>query len=396
MTPPSPRRAIDMRRRAFLGAAAGLPLLGTACARVEPTCFASDWSGFLARHMQPDGRVVDFDAAGQHSTSEGQSYAMFLALVHNEPDTFERALRWAEQNLCAGQSIDRQLPAWRWGRRGDGSWGVLDPNAASDADLWIAYALLEAARLWSKPQYGTAALGLLNLIAAREVRELPGLGTVLLPWPADAVPPADPPVLRLNPSYLPLQVLRRLALAQPAGPWAAIGSHTVAWLPRVCLEGFAPDWFGYSPVTHAVGPDPEKGPVGSYDAIRVYLWAGMLDPADPWHAPLMDTLAGPARQLRQSGTVFERVDTLTGQGEGHAPVGYAGALLPYLKSRGERALLDTQLARIRTRLDGAATSPLPYYERVLLLFGRDWLAGRYAFAPSGHLQTHWNLKCPDL
>ena len=39
------------------------------------------WEQFTQRFMQDDGRVIDYTTAQQHSTSEGQSYAMFFALV---------------------------------------------------------------------------------------------------------------------------------------------------------------------------------------------------------------------------------------------------------------------------------------------------------------------------
>ena len=54
-------------------------------APMPATCHpAADWNAFVARHVQRDGRVIDFNSAQQHSTSEGQSYAMFFALVHND------------------------------------------------------------------------------------------------------------------------------------------------------------------------------------------------------------------------------------------------------------------------------------------------------------------------
>ena len=39
------------------------------------------------------------------------------------------------------------------GQKDDEQWTLLDSNSASDSDLWIARALLEAGRLWQQPQY---------------------------------------------------------------------------------------------------------------------------------------------------------------------------------------------------------------------------------------------------
>ena len=79
------------------------------------TC--DDWSAyraFVSRFVQQDGRVVDFSTPTQQTTSEGQSYGMFFALVANDRATFERVLRWTRANLSAGRfdGDDVKLPAW--------------------------------------------------------------------------------------------------------------------------------------------------------------------------------------------------------------------------------------------------------------------------------------------
>src|SRR6201991_4325475 len=85
-----------------------------------------DWPAyrlFVERVVQADGRVVDRSTEAQQTTSEGQSYGMFFALVANDRATFDRLLGWMRSNLSAGRfdSADVQLPAWQWGRKPDGS-----------------------------------------------------------------------------------------------------------------------------------------------------------------------------------------------------------------------------------------------------------------------------------
>ncbi|EPN64545.1 endo-1,4-D-glucanase, partial [Pseudomonas syringae pv. actinidiae ICMP 19079] len=87
-------------------------------------------------------------------------------------------------------------------------------GSASDADLWIIYALLEAARIWQHPAYRNDALALLNTVEARLVVNLPGLGKMLLPGPEGFVQPDHS--WRLNASYLPVPLLRRLSREEPA------------------------------------------------------------------------------------------------------------------------------------------------------------------------------------
>ncbi|HEY2254223.1 MAG TPA: cellulose synthase complex periplasmic endoglucanase BcsZ [Variovorax sp.] len=393
MTPSS----IARDRRRWLGALALLPLaarLPAAAQQASGACLpATDWSSFAARHLQADGRIVDFDTPQQQSTSEGQSYGLFFALVHNDRQAFERVLSWTESNLAEG-SLATRLPAWQWGRKSDNSWGVLDDNPASDSDLWIAYALLEAGRLWNEPRFQALGRAVLAQVARDEVVTLPGLGRMLLPWPQSV---ATGPLWRLNPSYLPLQLLRRFQQVDGQGPWGEIADNAVRMIATVTPQGFAPDWCAWSDKDRAFAPDPEKGTVGSYDAIRVYLWAGMLSASDPAHQPLLKSLYGPRRTLELPRPMPEFVDTATGTPRGTGPVGFSGALLPYLKSQGLTSLLDTELARVRARVGSPAqptSAPLPYYERILLLFGQAWLDGRFAFSRTGQLQTHWRLLCP--
>ena len=131
--------------------------------------------------MSGDGRVID-RTAQDRTTSEGQAYAMFFAVVANDPALFDRLLRWTEDDLAKGD-LGANLPAWHWERRRGGDWGVVDANSASDADLRMAYALLEAGRLWRAARYDALGRKLLAGVARREVASLPGLGPTLLPAP---------------------------------------------------------------------------------------------------------------------------------------------------------------------------------------------------------------------
>src|SRR5213075_2454258 len=97
-------------------------------------CSAQDWTplwkSYAAAFMDNQVRVIDRDT-GDRTTSEGQAYAMFFALVANDRARFDGLLRWTELNLAAGD-LTAQLPAWQWGRDASDRWGVLDANAAAD------------------------------------------------------------------------------------------------------------------------------------------------------------------------------------------------------------------------------------------------------------------------
>ena len=98
--------------------------MSSACAFANASSDWPEWNDFVGRFVQADGRVIDLTFE-RKSTSEGQSYALFFALVANQRAQFDTLLKWTSDNLAAGQLGDK-LPAWLWGLRDDGSWGVKD------------------------------------------------------------------------------------------------------------------------------------------------------------------------------------------------------------------------------------------------------------------------------
>ncbi|VXC71600.1 endo-1,4-D-glucanase [Burkholderia sp. 8Y] len=356
-----------------------------------------DWPAyrlFVERVVQADGRVIDRSTDTQQTTSEGQSYAMFFALVANDRATFDRVLNWTRTNLSANQfdAASLRLPGWQWGKRQDGSFGVMDANSASDSDLWIAYDLFQAGRLWKEPAYTKLAYALATQIVKQEVVDLPGLGPMLLPGPQGF---RTGNVTRLNPSYLPLPVLRGLAHEMPDGPWTKLAQNAAKMIRVTSPRGYAPDWAAYQAGANGqFVVDPKNGDVGSYDAIRVYLWAGMASMSDPLARPWLDALGGMRQSVAQTGFAPEKVSTMSGAASGEGPLSYWGALAPYFKALND----ERGLGLARTHLEalaappGAGREPV-YYDRVLGLFGGGFIDGRYRFDENGRLVPTWRSAC---
>ena len=344
----------------------------------------SEWDAFASRFVQSDGRVVDITFGGK-TTSEGQSYGLFFALVAGRRDQFDTLLGWTSNNLAHGQ-LGKRLPAWLWGKRDDGTWGIKDENSASDADLWTAYTLLEAGRLWNEPRYTETGRALLELIGKREVAATGAAGTVLLPAPIGFVLGGGR--YRLNPSYMPGFLFRYLAVTDPDGPWQAVWDTYMKLAPQLFSSGIAPDRFLVDE-SGRILPDSEARPSGSYDAIRVYLWAGMTHAA-----PTLVAMLSPYAELvRRLGYPPENVDPLTGVpvSSRYSPIGFSGAVLPFLNAVDDQATLNVQRERIRdARLRAGETGkPTNYYDEALLLFGEGWLDGQYRFDGDGRLQPIW-------
>lgn len=379
-------------------------------------CDWPDWTAFRSTILSSDGRVIDSSSPDLITTSEGQSYGLFFSLVSNDRATFARVLDWTESHLAQGD-LTSHLPAWLWGRQppagtasgaapasaptnattphpgeaqGAPAWGVLDANPASDADLWIAYTLLEAGRLWHERRY--TALGTLmarNILRA-ETASLPGLGRTVLPGAVGFR--TAPDVWRLNPSYVPLQLMRGMAAALPDQPeWDALLGTSARLVNETAPRGFSPDWVEYR-AGHDFAPDAQTKAESAYNAIRVYLWAGMLDPTDPLRAATLHTFVPLADYVAAHGFPPERIDTQTavpGPNAGNA--GFSAAVAPYLAALGRVDLAAAQVARARSL---AKEAPPGYYSSVLALFGLGYLDGLYRFDATGRLVPAWMSTCP--
>ena len=353
------------------------------------------WHAFSNSFIQTDGRVLADESAQRFSTSEGQAYALFFSLVANDRPGFDQILRWTRDNL-AGGDLGARLPSWQWGKKKDGSWGVVDENSASDANTWLAYTLLEAGRLWHEP--GFTAQGSLMLAGTRAhlVREYAGMGMILVPGETGF--DLNQGGIRLNPSYFPLQLLRSFSKADPGGPWNAIADNSLKILKSVSSKGFVPDWVAYIP-GKGFQVDPKQGAVGSHDAIRVYLWWGMLSEQDAMSSSLQKMLSGmnqliPGRET----TPPLSVDTQTGMISGVSPPSFSAALLPYFSKMHNTKALRLQQVRLIAE-QHAATGLLigqtpRYYDQVLTLFGQGWVEHRLAFSPQGQLVVKWKSSCP--
>ena len=243
------------------------------------------WRAYRERFIQADGRVIDRED-NDRSTSEGQAYAMWRAVIINDPDTFQRTYAWAEANLgryeASGQRQD-SLWAWHWGRSETGTWQTLDANFATDADIDAALALILAARRWGCPAYLEAARVKLADIWNYSTVELPDGSRQLLPGPQDAFWP-QPDRLILNPSYFSPYAYRVFAQVDPQRPWLDLVDSGYAMLQAasaVSAVGLPGDWIAYDPASgtyRALPPDSSVQSHYSFDAFRVW-WRVALDAA---------------------------------------------------------------------------------------------------------------------
>jgi len=347
-----------------------------------------EWSVFKSDFINQDGRVIDWQSKNSITTSEGQSYALFFSLVANDKQMFKKLLTWSQNNLASGD-ISKNLPAWLWGKKQDNSYGVIDKNAASDADLWFAYTLLEAGRIWRNDVYSILGNKLLQLILDKETAHLPGLGLSILPAPYGFK--LDENLWRLNPSYLPLFILKRFTKDPGFSSWKNIYKTSAKTLLQTSLKGVSPNWVLYSK-KNQFHYTAEHNDLGSYDAIRVYLWAGMMKDNSEYKKQLIKQLEPMVYIIEKSKYVPLQTFAETGNTRNKGPLGFSIALLPLLNNLDDTHILSLK-NKARYAQDQSIEKP-NYYQNVLALFSFGFLDNKFKFNSNGYLETAWlDLNC---
>lgn len=183
--------------------------------------------GFLSDYVDADGRVVRRDQGGD-TVSEGQAYALLVAVGIGDRDTFAEVWSWTEGNL---QRPDGLL-SWRWA---DGA--VVDASSASDADLDTARALVLAGTAFADPQLSADGIALGQAVLDLETVRT-GAGRILVAgnWATE-----EP--FAYNPSYVSPAASGLLAQASGDPRWAELDEGSRVVTAALLAESeLPPDW----------------------------------------------------------------------------------------------------------------------------------------------------------
>lgn len=306
-----------------------LAMAVSAAAAVDdfPRELREPWAAYVRAFVQGDGRVMD-PATGNLTTSEGQALALVRAAWIGDRAVFDQVLRWTRDNLQGGDP--GSLPAWKWGEAEDGTWRVLDPQPASDADHWMAWALVRASRRWNAPAYLEQALAILDRSWAQETVEVGGR-TLFAPGPW-AVTQEGP--ARLNPSYWLTFAWRDFALVDAGHPWAElIPAAYECWERTRLPSGLPPDWAWLDRQSGERVPPPpgdEGKEVFGFEAFRL-AWTLAAERSwygDPRADPMLRAFGQLSGPWRASGRVAAIVDAHGAEAVDYEYPGMYGALLP--------------------------------------------------------------------
>jgi cellulose synthase (UDP-forming) len=322
---------------------------------------------FLSRYEQADGRISRTDQGGD-TVSEGQAYAMLLAVALDDKARFERIWGWTRDNLQQSSG----LLAYHWS---DGSVNSTEP--ATDADLDAARALVLAGKLFGSEDYTTAGVRLGQAVLQDETSEVDGVPVLVAgPWARSSTPV-------VNPSYFSPRAYADLASAHSDSRWDDLAGTSRSIESALTKNGASlpPDWARVDalvptsggeasadvqpigPPAGAASSATSSGPDSGLDAVRLSIRsAESCIPADRRIAARLWPL-----YRRHPGSVMYSLDGSPIGGQTHAASYVAAAAAAKAAGDGEQAkeLLD--------RAQEADSSTPTYYGAAWVALGRVML-----------------------
>lgn len=237
------------------------------------------WERYKARFMMPDGRIID-TANGNVSHTEGQGFAMLLAVANNDRPAFDKLWQWTDNTL---RNKSNGLFYWRYNPVAPDP--IADKNNASDGDTLIAWALLRSQKQWQDKRYAIASDAITAALLKSTVVTFAGR-QVMLPG-VKGFNLNDH--LNLNPSYFIFPAWRAFAERTHLTAWRTLQSDGQALLGQMGWgkSHLPSDWVALR-ADGKMLPAKEWPPRMSFDAIRIPLYLSWADPHSallaPWKA----------------------------------------------------------------------------------------------------------------
>ncbi|EMV7409844.1 MULTISPECIES: glycosyl hydrolase family 8 [Enterobacter] len=226
------------------------------------------WEQYKARFFMPDGRIVD-TGNGNVSHTEGQGFAMLMAVASDDKATFDKLWQWTDSTL---KNKDNGLFYWRYNPVEANP--VADKNNASDGDVLIAWALLKADARWHDKRYSTASDSITKALIAHNVIRYAGY-RVMLPGVQGFNLNSE---VVLNPSYFVFPAWQAFADRSHLQVWRELIQDGQRLLGKMGSgkANLPTDWVSLEAGGKLV-PAKAWAPRMSYDAIRVPLYVAWFD-----------------------------------------------------------------------------------------------------------------------
>ena len=229
---------------------------------------AHQWEKYKLWYLADGGRVID-NANQRISHSEGQGYAMLMAVFFDDRETFIRLWDWTRQNLTVPETV---LLAWKWQPRPP---HTPDKNNATDGDILIAWALLRASKRWDNSGYLNDSTKIIRHIAETQVRIVDG-DTIILPGNHGFETPESTIV---NPSYWIFPAFKEFTIYNEVWNKLIMSGHSILDKNQYGKPLLPSDWLEFS--NGEWKPARKFETIFGYSNYRIPLylsWAGQKHP----------------------------------------------------------------------------------------------------------------------
>jgi len=346
------------------------------------TMLESTWYHYKQDYLEP-GTLRALDKQRNNvTTSEGQSYTLLRAVWMDDKETFDPAWQWTKDNL---QHTDDKLLSWLFGERPDGTYGVLTDeggqNAATDADVDTALALLFASKRWNDSAHFGDAILLIRDIWEKEVITIDGRPYLLA---NNLDKDSLHPTALVNPSYFAPYAYRIFAQVDPEHDWLSLVDTSYEVLEKATHDpldtgsaaGLPPDWIQINKTTADISAVQTEGLTTNYgyDALRTP-WRIALD-AEWFQEPrAYQALRGMSYledQWKRDGSLassYTHAGEVVSRDDSHAM--YGGAVGAFLIINPEEAkqLYRSTLESLYDSSTFTWEKPLSYYDANWVWFG---------------------------
>jgi endoglucanase len=232
----------------------------------------SAWDSYKSRFLMPDGRIVD---TGNKSVShtEGQGFAMMMAVMNDDRDSFDKMWNWTRKTL---KNPDNGLFYWRFNPVE--AQPITDKNNATDGDTFIAWALLKAGNKWQNQDYLNESDAIAKALVAHNVVRFAGY-QVMLPGAKGFNLNS---YVNLNPSYFIFPAWQDFANRSHLMVWKDLINDGQKLLGKMHFGNsqLPSDWVSLYSDGRTV-PAKQWPARFSYDAIRVPLYVYWFNHSSP-------------------------------------------------------------------------------------------------------------------
>ena len=283
----------------------------------------SEYEAWKAAHVEACSNGSSVVVSDGNVVSEGIGYGMLLAVAMSEQTLFDGFWKYYQDHLD-----NNGLMNWKTGKCENP--GNNNQNAATDADLDAAMALVQAAARWPSGGYLAKAQAQASKVIQFESDMCDGRRVLR---PGDAFGGcSDPNDKRINPSYFSPGYYKAFAhyFSDQASTWTALGdgSYQLYAIYQARMSNLVPDWSG---------PDgSDDGSQYWYDACRTpwrvavdYAWTGdtrakaFMQNVSSW----VDQNGGLPKAAQQQNSAFIGAFALAGGYEQGKFDGYVSAWL---------------------------------------------------------------------